>query len=57
MDLIRGDKQLRKAVQNRPSNPPIIFADGIVEARSFRGPGKGYTFFHGRGAGRRRSRS
>lgn len=57
MDLIRSDKQLRDAVQNRPTNPPIMFADSIVEVRSFRGAGKGYTFFHGRGAGRPRSRS
>jgi hypothetical protein len=57
MDLIRSDKELREAVQNLPSNPPIMFADSIVEVRSFRGGGKGYTFFHGRGAGRPRSRS
>jgi hypothetical protein len=57
MDLIRSDKQLREAVRNPPSNPPIMFADSIVEVRSCRSAGRGYTFFQGRGAGRPRSRS
>ena len=57
MDLIRSDNHLRKAIRNRPSNPPIMFADRIVEVRTFKGAGKGYTFFHGRGAGRPRPRS
>jgi hypothetical protein len=56
MDLIRTDKQLGQAVRNRLSDPPIMFADSIVEVPSFKAVARGYTFFHGRGAGRPRSK-
>ncbi len=55
MEMIRRDEHLRTAVLNRPSDPPIMFAESIVEVPRFRSAGRGYTFFHGRGAGRPRS--
>jgi ABC-type lipoprotein release transport system permease subunit len=41
MDLIRTDKQLVQAVRNRLSDPPIMFADSIVEVPSFKAVARG----------------
>jgi hypothetical protein len=57
MDMIRGDKKLRETVRNPRTDPPIMHALEIHRVRTyapFRAPGSGYTFFHGRGAGRPR---
>jgi len=55
MDLIRSDKDLKAAVQNPQSDPPLMFAESIVEVQRFKSAGRGYIFFHGRGAGRPRA--
>jgi hypothetical protein len=55
MDLIRSDKTLGASVRNPASDPPVMFAEEVVQVRSFKSPGGGYIFFHGRGAGRPRS--
>lgn len=60
MDLIRGDRRLRKGVRNARTDPPIMNTVDIVRlepGQAFSKAGTGYVFFHGRGAGRPRSLS
>ena len=45
-------------MRNSRTDPPFMHAVDICEVDSFapmKPPGKGYTFFHGRGAGRPRT--
>ena len=58
MDMIRGDRRLRKSVRNARTDPPIMNAVEIEQLRPgtpFSKAGTGYFFFHGKGAGRPRS--
>jgi hypothetical protein len=59
IELIRGDEKLRKSRRNSRTDLPIMYANDIREVAScapLKPPGTGYVFFHGRGAGRPRSR-
>jgi len=52
VDVIRRDKDLRAGVRNAKNDPPKLFADEILELRSFRGchrPRAGLTFYAERG--------
>ena len=60
VELMRDDARLRRGVRNARTNPPIV---RVLEIERL-GPGTrlskagtGYAFFHGKGAGRPRSRT
>src|SRR5688572_22572963 len=56
--MIRDDHKLKASVTNARTDPPIMYVSDIREVASFapfKPPGGGYAFFHGKGAGRRRS--
>lgn len=58
IEIIRDDEKLKTSVTNARTDPPIMYVSEIREVTSFapfKPPGGGYTFFHGRGAGRPRS--
>jgi hypothetical protein len=59
IELIRNDPKLRRSVRNSRTDPPLMFVVDIRVVDTFaplKPPGTGYAFFHGRGAGRPRSR-
>ncbi len=46
--LLRDDSKLRSGVLNEQSDSPVMFAEEIVELKSFDGlktPGTGFTFY------------
>jgi hypothetical protein len=48
VELIKNDEHLKQNVFNEKNNPPILYAEEIVELESFDGisvPGGGYTFY------------
>src|SRR5688572_14762202 len=48
VDLVRTDAELRKAITNEKSNPPMIYAKDIELLQTSEGvrlPGAGYTFY------------
>ena len=58
IDLIRGDSRLRRSIRNTQRDPPIMTVVAIRQVDSFlpfKRAGKGFAFFHGRGAGRPRT--
>jgi hypothetical protein len=58
IDLIRNDARLRTSVRNNRHDPPIMQAieiEPVPRGSAFSKAGTGYTFFHGRGAGRPRT--
>lgn len=48
IELIKNDKELKDAIINHKDNPPMLYAEEIIEIENFVGvnpPGGGYTFF------------
>ena len=58
IQMIRGDARLRKSVRNRLTDPPImrvVKIERLDRMARLSKSGTGYTFFHGKGAGRPRT--
>ena len=48
VELIQNDKDLNQNVTNTPENPPMLYAEEILELESFgdvNPPGGGYSFY------------
>jgi len=48
IELIKNDKNLKDAVLNEKNNPPMLYAEEIIEIENFEGvkpPGSGYSFY------------
>ena len=48
IEMIKNDQELSEAIINEKDNPPMLYAEEILEIESFEGvnpPGTGYTFY------------